>query len=140
MQFFSCSTIKRSVRTCCRCMNLRMSRNASSRTPLDTSVSATFCEGPIYLGEIKESKFRRIRKQECIPVGCVTSAAVAVSWGWGWGRGGCLPGGKGVCLGGEGAVCPGERQTPPNSEAATPLPIACWDTHPHVNRMTGIQV
>ena len=33
-------------------------------------------------------------KQECIPVGCVPSTAVAVYWG-----GGCLRGG-GVCLGG----------------------------------------
>ena len=37
-------------------------------------------------------------KQECIPVGCVPSAAVAVCWV-----------GGGVCLGGsvKGGVCPG---------------------------------
>ena len=36
-----------------------------------------------------------MNKQECIPVGCVPSTAVAVSGG------GCLPGGGGVvCLGG----------------------------------------
>ena len=42
--------------------------------------------------------------QECIPVGCVPSAAVAVSW-----REGCLPGGGVVCPGGVSAqgVCPG---------------------------------
>ena len=48
--------------------------------------------------------------QECIPVGCVPSAAVAVWWGWG-----CLPRGMsaqgGVCLGmyvcQVGGVCPG---------------------------------
>ena len=46
-------------------------------------------------------------KQECIPLGCVPSAAVAVWKGGGWlpGRGGGLPGrpvsagGRGVCLG-----------------------------------------
>ena len=42
-------------------------------------------------------------KQECIPVGCVPSAAVAI-WGGGVCPGsGCLPG-RGVCLWG---VCPG---------------------------------
>ena len=54
-----------------------------------------------------------INEQECIPVGCIPSAAVAVSWG-----GGCLPGGwylprregvlprrVGVCWGG--GVCRG---------------------------------
>ena len=40
--------------------------------------------------------------QECIPVGCVPSAAVAVSGG----RGVCPEGGWGVCPGG-GGVCPG---------------------------------
>ena len=40
--------------------------------------------------------YQHISKQECIPVGCVPSAAVAVGGGWG-----CL---EGVCPGG---VCPG---------------------------------
>ena len=41
-----------------------------------------------------------LEQQECIPVGCVLSAAVAIS-----GKGGCLPG-RG-CLPGGGGVCPG---------------------------------
>ena len=52
-------------------------------------------------------------KQECIPVGCVPSAAVAVPLGGGSARerwclstGGCLPGRGSVCLLGRG-VCPG---------------------------------
>ena len=63
-------------------------------------------------------------KQECIPVGCVASAAVAVCW-----VGGVYPGGSSVCLvgglpGTGGGICPGGvyqggvskhalRQTPP---------------------------
>ena len=35
-----------------------------------------------------ESEIKNVKKQECIPVGCVPSAAVAVCLG-----GGCLPGG-----------------------------------------------
>ena len=42
----------------------------------------------------KVNKYGYIMKQECIPVGCVPSAAVAVYWG-----GGVFPGG-GVCQGG----------------------------------------
>ena len=78
---------------------------------------------------------KRHLKQECIPVGCVPSAAVAISWEgvyvWGclpwrvsaWGEGvsvwGCLPRGvsaqgevsaqEGVCLGG----CLSRGCTPP---------------------------
>ena len=56
-------------------------------------------------------------KQECIPVGCVPSAAVAVGGG-----AGCLPGG----------VCPGDV-----SAWGGVCPSACWDTHPPpVNRIT----
>ena len=78
-----------------------------------------------------DNHYKTIYEQECIPVGCVTSAAVAVCWGRGsgWGvfgqgvwclarrgclpRGGCLPGG-GVCPGGSarrGDICLG--CTPP---------------------------
>ena len=35
-------------------------------------------------------------KQECIPVGCVPSAAVAVCWGGGFYPGGVCPGEGGV--------------------------------------------
>ena len=45
-----------------------------------------------------------MKKQECIPVGCVPSASVAVSRGGGCLPGGCLPKGcllgRGICLGG----------------------------------------
>ena len=46
----------------------------------------------------KQNMMNLCYKQECIPVGCVPSAAVAVS------------GGEGVCLGvsAQGGVCPGE--------------------------------
>ena len=64
--------------------------------------------------------------QECIPVGCVPSAAVAVCWG-GVSARGCLPGGclpGGVCLEG---VCPGG------------LPKCMLGyTPPPVNRMTDV--
>ena len=43
--------------------------------------------------------YPKILKQECIPVGCVPSAAVAVCWGGG------VSAQWGVCL--EGGVCPG---------------------------------
>ena len=52
---------------------------------------------------VVENTFNKIKEQECIPVGCVPSAAVVVYW-----VGGCLPGGmfaqgvsaqRGVCLG-----------------------------------------
>ena len=61
-------------------------------------------------------KFMCRSRQECIPVGCVPSAAVAFCW---WGRG-CLPRGvsaggvclpKGVSAGGSvclGGVCQGD--------------------------------
>ena len=44
--------------------------------------------------EIFKPRFGKFtHQQECIPVGCVPSAAVAVSWGWvGW----CMPGGVSV--------------------------------------------
>ena len=50
-------------------------------------------------------------EQECIPVGCVASAAVAVCWGGvsAW-QGGCLPArGRGACL-----VCPGRGRYLPS--------------------------
>ena len=54
-----------------------------------------------------------ITKQECIPVGCVPSAAVSRLLG-----GVCLPEGGGVCL-----VCPGVggclADTPPRTEFLT---------------------
>ena len=37
------------------------------------------------------------KKQECIPVGCVHSAAVVVYFGEVSAQWGCLPGGRGVC-------------------------------------------
>ena len=50
----------------------------------------------------RNSGVKSEKKQECIPVGCVPSAAVAVCWG-----GVCL--GGGVCPGvsAQGGVCPG---------------------------------
>ena len=56
-------------------------------------------------------------KQECIPVGCIPSAAVAVSVGVCLGRG-CLPW-ESVCLG-RGCLARG-----------------CLPRHPPVNRITG---
>ena len=56
-----------------------------------------------------------ISKQECIPVGCVPSAAVAFS---GVGRG-CLPEG-GVCLRGD--VYLRGVYTPPGSRGRSPSP------------------
>ena len=47
----------------------------------------------------KVNKYGYIMKQECIPVGCVPSAAVAVCWGGGSSRGEVSARG-GVCLGG----------------------------------------
>ena len=44
---------------------------------------------------------KKTLKQECIPVGCVPSAAEAISGGGGRAGGVCLPGGGGLC------VCPG---------------------------------
>ena len=51
--------------------------------------------------------------QECIPVGCIPSAAVAVG-------GGCLPGGSAQ---GGGGGCDQRCLT------GGCLPSACWDTH-----------
>ena len=74
------------------------------------------------------------QKQGCIPVGCVSSAAVAVCWGWG------LPGGvcpeRGVSARGEG-VFAWEGGV---SAQRGCLPSACQDKHPPVNRMTDRQV
>ena len=65
---------------------------------------------------LRKCGFNTFRKQECIPVGCVPSAAVAVS------REVVSAGGRGVCLGGclprgclpGGGVCPGGVwETPP---------------------------
>ena len=57
----------------------------------------------------KVNKYGYIMKQECIPVGCVPSAAVAVCWG-GLPGGRCLPGGVSawvVCMSAQRGVCPG---------------------------------
>ena len=54
-----------------------------------------------------------INKQECIPVGCVPSAAVAV--------------GRGVCPGG-GGVCPGGISQ--HALGSGVYSSACWDTPP----------
>ena len=58
-------------------------------------------------------------KQECIPVGCLQSAAVAVSGGGDVCPRGCLPGGsawgEGVSAGGQGVSAQGGVcQTPPS--------------------------
>ena len=76
---------------------------------------------------------RKLFEQECIPVGCVPSAAVAVSAsGPGgvslWSRGRCLP----LVLRG-GVYTPPWTDIPPGQ--TPPLPSACWDTHPTVDRM-----
>ena len=69
--------------------------------------------------------------QECIPVGCLSSAGLAV-------------GGGGACLGG---VCPGGVclgvSAPVHAGIHSPLvrhgggvcPSTCWDTHPPVHRI-----
>ena len=69
---------------------------------------------------IKECESRSYQRQECIPVGCVPSAAVAAGAGgmypsMHWAVG-CLP--RGVSA--QGRFCPD----------------ACWYTHPLVNRIT----
>ena len=53
------------------------------------------------------------KTQECIPVGCVPSAAVAIS------------GGGGVCLGG---VCPACVKKSVHGGGGDVCPIVCWDT------------
>ena len=78
-------------------------------------------------------------KQECIPVGCVPSAALAVCCGGGVSvqgvsaLGGCLPRGDGgVCL--PGGICPGVSAwgcLPRGASAPVHAGI-----HPPVNRMT----
>ena len=73
-------------------------------------------------------------KQECIPVGCVPSAAVAICWG-----GGCLPGGVSAqrgCLP-RGGVCPGVCL--PGGVSAQGAGVSagvCLADTPPVDRMT----
>ena len=97
-------------------------------------------------------------RQECIPVGCVPSAAVAVCWEGGicprgvcpgggvcLPRGWCLPG-RGVSAQGEGCVCPGGGMSAQGVVSAGEggclprgvyLPRGCLADTPHpVNRMT----
>ena len=79
----------------------------------------------------EETPVKIFFKQECIPVGCVTSNAVAV-WG-GVCPGGCMPGG--VCLGGVSAggvywgdVCP-EGCQPRSGGVHLPPINRILDTH-----------
>ena len=73
-----------------------------------------------------------IKRQECIRVGCVPSAAVAVCWDGGWG----------VCQGG---VCRGVSVQGVSAQGVSALGVSAWrgvypgmhwGRHPPVNRMT----
>ena len=99
--------------------------NVHLRTPATLSSSETMMHSKIPLvGRLLlEIQFE---SQECIPVGCVPSAAVAVCWGVSAlgvsAHGGCLP--MGGCLP-KGGVCPWGA-----------YPSMHWGRHPPVNRMT----
>ena len=72
-------------------------------------------------------------KQECIPVGCVPSAAVAVPGGEGRLLGGVCPGRWGCLPGGGGCVCYSaswDMSSPVHAGICLPggvCPSACWD-------------
>ena len=97
----------------------------------------------ITLVEIENHLFNCSTEQECIPVGCIPSAAVAICWGGCLprglsARGGVCPGGGGVCPGG---ICPGRGCL---SRGVSPVgvcpggvyPSMHWGRHPPVDRMT----
>ena len=93
-----------------RCPHTR----AHSPCPLGFEVHGCELRKYIYDDEYKSEDANCLfsngyQKQECIPVGCVSSATVAV-------MGGCLPGGGGGCL-------PGRVCLPGGGVSDTPLPV-----------------
>ena len=58
----------------------------------DTQTRKVGRRTPLWRPTLVSPLWKKIQ-QECIPVGCVPSAALAVWWGGGWCPGGCLPSG-----------------------------------------------